>query len=209
MHQGATMSATNIVWHSPIVTKESRSTLKKQHPFIVWFTGYSGSGKSTIANAVEQRLSELNLHTYLLDGDNVRNGLNKDLGFNDADRKENIRRIGEVAKLFVDAGLIVITAFISPFKHERETVRELVNKGEFFEVYMNTPLTTCEERDSKGLYKKARAGDIKEFTGIDSHYESPINPEITLDTSVMNEEQCVHRVLQHLQRAGKLPELTQ
>jgi adenylylsulfate kinase len=114
-----------------------------------------------------------------------------------------------VAKLFVDAGLIVITAFISPFKHERQTVRELVKKGEFFEVYMNTPLTTCEERDSKGLYKKARAGDIKEFTGIDSHYESPINPEITLDTSVMNEEQCVHRVLQHLQRAGKLPELTQ
>lgn len=196
------MSATNIVWHSSAVTKATRSTLNRQKPCVLWFTGFSGSGKSTIANALEHRLAELEQHTYLLDGDNVRHGLNKDLGFNDADRIENIRRIGEMSKLFVDAGLIVLTAFISPFREERQMVRELVEEGEFIEVFMGTPLETCEDRDPKGLYKKARAGDIKNFTGIDSTYEPPINPEITLDTSSMSIEECVTRVVDYLNDTG-------
>jgi|TARA_B100001559_G_scaffold320171_1_gene331537 adenylylsulfate kinase len=191
-------AATNVVWHDTKVTKESRCAHKAQKPCILWFTGFSGSGKSTIANAVEHRLAELKQHTYLLDGDNVRHGLNKDLGFTDEDRIENIRRIGEMSKLFVDAGLIVVTAFISPFKAERQLVRDLVGKGEFFEVFMSTPLETCEERDPKGLYKKAREGKIKNFTGIDSEYEPPENPEVTLDTSTMTVEECVDRVISHL-----------
>tara|TARA_B100000029_G_scaffold488379_2_gene544878 strand:- start:11505 stop:12191 length:687 start_codon:yes stop_codon:yes gene_type:complete len=191
-------AATNVVWHDTKVTKESRCAHKAQKPCILWFTGFSGSGKSTIANAVEHRLAELKQHTYLLDGDNVRHGLNKDLGFTDEDRIENIRRIGEMSKLFVDAGLIVVTAFISPFKAERQLVRDLVDKGEFFEVFMSTPLETCEERDPKGLYKKAREGKIKNFTGIDSEYEPPENPEVTLDTSTMTVEECVDRVISHL-----------
>jgi len=191
-------AATNVVWHDTKVTKESRCAHKAQKPCILWFTGFSGSGKSTIANAVEHRLAELKQHTYLLDGDNVRHGLNKDLGFTDKDRIENIRRIGEMSKLFVDAGLIVVTAFISPFKAERQLVRDLVDKGEFFEVFMSTPLETCEERDPKGLYKKAREGKIKNFTGIDSEYEPPENPEVTLDTSTMTVEECVDRVISHL-----------
>jgi adenylylsulfate kinase len=200
------MSATNIVWHSTAVTKATRAALNRQKPCILWFTGYSGSGKSTIANALEQRLAELEQHTYLLDGDNIRHGLNKELGFNDADRIENIRRVGEVSKLFVDAGLIVISAFISPFREERQMVRELVEDGEFFEVFMGTPLETCEQRDPKGLYKKARAGEIKNFTGIDSTYEPPVNPEVTLDTSSMTVEECVTRVIEHLNNAGILPQ---
>jgi len=188
-------SATNIVWHNTHVSKEQRASLKGQKPCILWFTGFSGSGKSTIANAVELRLAELNQHSYLLDGDNVRHGLNKDLTFSDADRIENIRRIGELAKLFVDAGLIVCTAFISPFRSERQMVRDLVEKGEFIEVFMNTPLSTCEERDPKGLYKKARAGEIKNFTGIDSGYEPPESPEIRLDTSTMSIDECADAVI--------------
>ena len=191
-------AATNVVWHDTKVTKESRCTHKSQRPCIVWFTGFSGSGKSTIANAVEHRLAELKQHTYLLDGDNVRHGLNKDLGFTDEDRIENIRRIGEMSKLFVDAGLIVVTAFISPFRAERQLVRDLVESGEFVEVYMSTPLQTCEERDPKGLYKKARSGQIKNFTGIDSEYEPPEAPEVTLDTSTMSVEECVNQVISYL-----------
>ena len=190
--------ATNVVWHDSKVTKESRCAHKAQRPCIVWFTGFSGSGKSTIANAVEHRLAELKQHTYLLDGDNVRHGLNKDLGFTDEDRIENIRRIGEMSKLFVDAGLIVVTAFISPFRAERQLVRDLVEDGEFIEVYMSTPLETCEQRDPKGLYKKARSGQIKNFTGIGSEYEPPKAPEVTLDTSTMSVEECVNQVISYL-----------
>jgi adenylylsulfate kinase len=202
-------SADNIVWHEHKVDKIARSGQKAQSPCIIWFTGFSGSGKSTVANALEQRLAGLNQHTYLLDGDNVRHGLNKDLGFSDADRVENIRRIGEMAKLFVDAGLIVLSAFISPFRAERRMVRELVEVGEFIEVYMGTPLSTCEQRDSKGLYQKARAGEIKNFTGIDSDYEVPEQPEVTLDTSTMDVEECVDQIISHLVNSGILPSLEQ
>ena len=197
-------SATNIVWHDTRISKEQRASLKGQKPCILWFTGFSGSGKSTIANAVECRLAELGFHSYLLDGDNVRHGLNKDLAFTDADRIENIRRIGELAKLFVDAGLVVCTAFISPFRSERQSVRNLVNDGEFIEVFMNTPLETCEARDPKGLYKKARAGEILNFTGIDSSYEPPEAPEITLDTSSMSIEECADTVISYLRERGVL-----
>tara|TARA_Y100000296_G_scaffold23911_1_gene28280 strand:- start:114 stop:722 length:609 start_codon:yes stop_codon:yes gene_type:complete len=200
----ANTGATNVVWHESKVSKESRCAHKSQKPCILWFTGFSGSGKSTIANAVEHRLAELKQHTYLLDGDNVRHGLNKDLGFSDEDRIENIRRIGEVAKLFVDAGLIVVTAFISPFRTERQLVRELVDDGEFVEVFMNTPLSTCEARDPKGLYKKARAGEIKNFTGIDSDYEPPVAPEVALDTSTMTVDECVDNVIGYLRDKGIL-----
>jgi adenylylsulfate kinase len=168
----------NIVWHESHVTKEDRTKLINQTPCILWFTGLSGSGKSTVANALELKLYEMAVKTYLLDGDNVRHGLNKDLGFSELDRVENIRRIGEVAKLFVDSGTITLTAFISPFQADRDLVRDLVNQGEFIEVYVDTPIEICEQRDPKGLYKKARAGEIKNFTGIDSPYEAPINPEL-------------------------------
>ena len=197
-------SASNIVWHHTHLVKEQRASLKDQKPCILWFTGFSGSGKSTIANAVELRLAELKHHSYLLDGDNLRHGLNKDLTFTDADRVENIRRIGELSKLFVDAGLIVCTAFISPFRSERQTVRELVGEGEFIEFFMNTPLETCEERDPKGLYRRARAGQIEDFTGIDSGYEPPENPEIMLDTSVMSVEECAEAVIGYLREKGML-----
>ncbi|CED72404.1 adenylyl-sulfate kinase [Aliivibrio wodanis] len=170
----------NIVWHQHSVTKETRSKLKKQKPAVLWFTGLSGAGKSTIAGALEIKLAELGYHTYLLDGDNVRHGLCQDLGFSDHDRQENIRRIGELAKLMADAGLIVLSAFISPHRVERQMVRELLPEGEFLEVFVNTSLDECEKRDPKGLYKKARAGEIKHFTGIDSEYQSPVNPEIDL-----------------------------
>jgi adenylylsulfate kinase len=189
-------TVSNIVWPDTRVTKESRSAHKAQRPCVLWFTGFSGSGKSTVANALEQRLAELKQHTYLLDGDNVRHGLNKDLGFSDDDRVENIRRIGEVAKLFVDAGLIVVTAFISPFRSERQMVRDLVEDNEFIEIHMSTPLGTCEQRDPKGLYKKARAGEIKHFTGIDSAYEAPVEPELELDSSVLGVDECVDSIIQ-------------
>ncbi len=188
----------NIVWHLHHVTKEDRSAHKKQKPCILWFTGLSGSGKSTIASAVEQKLFELGHHTYILDGDNIRHGLNKDLGFSDEDRVENIRRIGEIAKLFVDAGLIVLTAFISPFRSERSLVRELVGDHEFVEVFMSTPIEVCEQRDPKGLYKKAREGKIKNFTGIDSDYQTPTHPEITINTKNLDVEQCANQVIDYL-----------
>jgi adenylyl-sulfate kinase len=190
----------NIVWHKHKVEKLDRSKQKKQKPCILWFTGLSGAGKSTVADAVEQKLFELGHHTYLLDGDNVRHGLNKDLGFSDADRIENIRRIGEMAKLFADAGLIVMSAFISPFRSDRQMVRDLVEEKEFVEVYISTPLSTCEERDPKGLYKKARSGQIKNFTGIDSDYEVPHHPEVTLNTAELNVNECVDRVISYLKQ---------
>jgi adenylyl-sulfate kinase len=188
----------NIEWHPYDVTKDDRSKQKQQRPCILWFTGLSGSGKSTIASAVEQKLFELDHHTYLLDGDNVRHGLNKDLGFSDDGRIENIRRIGEVSKLMTDAGLLVITAFISPFEADRNLVRELVLPHEFIEIYMDTSLEECERRDPKGLYKKARKGEIKNFTGIDSDYETPKSAEIIIDSVGLNIEECAEQVIQYL-----------
>lgn len=192
------MDKTNIVWHLHHVTKDERAKQKQQRPCILWFTGLSGSGKSTIASAVEQKLFELGHHTYLLDGDNVRHGLNKDLAFSDNDRVENIRRIGELSKLMIDAGLLVMTAFISPFKVDRRMVRDLVQSHEFIEVYMNTPLDECERRDPKGLYKKARKGEIKNFTGIDSVYETPEVPEIKINTVALSIEECADQVINYL-----------
>ena len=170
----------NVVWHQHSIDKAFRSQLKKQKPVVLWFTGLSGAGKSTVAGALETRLAQAGFHTYLLDGDNVRHGLCSDLGFSEQDRRENIRRIGELAKLMADAGLIVLSAFISPHRAERQLVREMLPEGEFLEVFVNTSLEVCEQRDPKGLYKKARAGEIANFTGIDSDYEAPINPEIDL-----------------------------
>jgi adenylylsulfate kinase len=187
------------VWHDQHLTREDRSKIKHQKPCLLWFTGLSGAGKSTIANAVDRALYERGYHTFLLDGDNVRHGLSKDLGFSDADRIENIRRIGEVSKLFTDAGLIVLSAFISPFASDRQMVRDLFAPGEFIEVFMDTPLEICEARDPKGLYKKARAGKIQQFTGIDSPYEQPANPELSLDTSKFEVEACIDQLLKFLE----------
>jgi bifunctional enzyme CysN/CysC len=190
--------ATNVHWQSIDVDKQSRANLKNQQPAVVWFTGLSGSGKSTIANVVEKKLHALGMHTYLLDGDNVRHGLNRDLGFTEADRVENIRRVGEVAKLFVDAGLIVLVSFISPFRAERQMARDLVGEGEFVEVFVDTPLEECERRDVKGLYAKARSGALKNFTGIDSPYEAPENPEIHIRTLDVDLEAAADRVVRRL-----------
>jgi bifunctional enzyme CysN/CysC len=184
------------------VSKAARSHLKGHKPTILWFTGLSGAGKSTIANLVERKLADLGAHTYSLDGDNIRQGLNKDLGFTDADRVENIRRIGEVARLFVDAGLIVTASFISPFRAERDMVRSLVEPAEFIEIFVDAPLALAEKRDTKGLYKKARAGQIKNFTGIDSAYEAPLKPELRLDTATSSAEALADLVIDHLRRAG-------
>jgi bifunctional enzyme CysN/CysC len=196
--------AENIHWQAIDVHKQAHSDLKKQKPCVLWFTGLSGAGKSTIANMVEKRLHALGKHTYLLDGDNVRHGLNKDLGFTEADRVENIRRVGEVAKLMVDAGLIVLVSFISPFRSERRMSRELVEQGEFFEIYVDTPINVAEQRDPKGLYKKARRGDLKNFTGIDSPYEAPENPEIRIDTTQVKPEEAAQLIVEHLIQAGVL-----
>ena len=192
------MSNENIVWHSHAVDKKQRSEQKKQKPCVLWFTGLSGSGKSTVAGAVEQALFELGAHTYLLDGDNVRMGLCKGLTFSDCDRKENIRRIGEVAKLMVDAGLIVLTAFISPHRIDREQVRLLLPETEFIEVFVDTPLAICEQRDPKGLYKKARAGEIKNFTGIDSAYEAPEYAEIRVENGNQPLSEAVESIINYL-----------
>ena len=192
----------NVVWHNATVTHEQRSAQKQQTPVVLWFTGLSGSGKSTVANAVESKLLNLGKHSYLLDGDNVRHGLNKDLGFSDADRVENIRRIGEVAKLFVDSGTIVLTAFISPFIADRKQARELLLPGQFLEVFIDTPLSVCEQRDPKGLYKKARAGEIKHFTGVDSTYEAPLNADIHVETEGHSIEACAEAVVNKLADLG-------
>ncbi|WP_225205957.1 sulfate adenylyltransferase subunit CysN [Novosphingobium huizhouense] len=190
--------AQNVHWQALDVSRAAHAALKNQQPAVLWFTGLSGSGKSTIANLVEKKLHALGKHTFLLDGDNVRHGLNKDLGFTEADRIENIRRVGEVARLMTDAGLIVLTAFISPFRAEREMVRGLLAAGEFLEVFIDTPLEVAEARDVKGLYKKARSGQLKNFTGIDSPYEAPENPEIRVDTTRESPEDAAERIVDHL-----------
>jgi bifunctional enzyme CysN/CysC len=192
--------ATNIHRQSLLVDKSSRVRLNGHRPAILWFTGLSGSGKSSIANIVERELHMRGAHTYMLDGDNVRHGLNRDLGFTDADRVENIRRVGEVAKLFVDAGMIVICSFISPFRAERRMVRELVATEEFLEIFVDTPLEECMRRDPKGLYARAKEGKIKNFTGIDSPYETPENPEITVTTHDVSADEAAQRVLDALRQ---------
>ncbi len=196
--------ASNISWQDMSINKKLRSSINGQKPCILWFTGLSGSGKSTIANIIEQKLHQLGKHTYLLDGDNIRHGLNKDLGFTDSDRVENIRRISEVSKLMVDAGLITIVSFISPFKSERKMARELVEDKEFIEIFVDTPIDECEKRDPKGLYKKARSGQLKNFTGIDSNYEKPDAPEIILKTKTKNAEDLADQVLQYLKNNNKI-----
>jgi bifunctional enzyme CysN/CysC len=195
----------NVHWHALEVTKTARAEMKHQVAKCLWFTGLSGSGKSTIANLLEKRLHAEGKHTYILDGDNVRHGLNRDLGFTEADRVENIRRVAEVAKLLVDAGLIVIVAFISPYRAERQLARNLFDSGEFIEVFVDTPLEECERRDTKGLYAKARRGELKNFTGIDSEYEPPEAPEVHLQTIHMTPEACVHQIIHLSSWDGKLP----
>jgi len=190
--------AQNVHWQAIDIGRKQHASLKNQKPAVLWFTGLSGSGKSTIANLVEKKLHRMNRHTFLLDGDNVRHGLNKDLGFTDADRIENIRRVGEVAKLMTDAGLIVITAFISPFQAERDMVRAMLPEGEFLEIFIDTPLKVAEGRDVKGLYKKARAGQLKNFTGIDSPYEAPREPEIRIDTTKLSPEEAATLIVDTL-----------
>lgn len=194
--------ADNITWHEMDVNKSKRAEQKGQKPAVLWFTGLSGAGKSTVANLVEKKLFALGRHTYTLDGDNVRHGLNKDLGFTDADRVENIRRVSETAKLFADAGLVTLVSFISPFRSERQMARALMDEGEFIEVFVDAPLSVCEDRDPKGLYKKARAGEIKNFTGIDSDYEAPRNSEIRLDAGSRTAEELADQVIAYLRESG-------
>ena len=198
------MNGKNIVWHDHHVSKMERMNRNMHKPCILWFTGLSGSGKSTVANVVERKLFDMGCTTYLLDGDNIRHGLNRDLGFTEAERIENIRRIGEVAKLFIDAGLIALTAFISPFRNEREMVRNLVEEGEFIEIFIDTPLELCESRDPKGLYRKARNGEIKDFTGIDSPYEEPTAPEIHIKTDTLSVDAAADMVVAYLNEKGYL-----
>ena len=190
----------NLYWHSHSITVEERRERYDYMSCVLWFTGLSAAGKSTLANSLCQRLHLMGVKSYVLDGDNIRHGLNKDLGFSPEDRKENIRRIGEVAKLFVDAGLIAMTAFISPYREDRDNARKLMNEGEFIEVFVRCPLQECERRDPKGIYKKARSGEVGEFTGISAPYEEPENPEIILDTDKMTLEECVEEVLTYLIR---------
>ena len=201
----STPKATNIVWHEASVDRAARADKRGHRSAILWFTGLSGSGKSTLANAVNAALFERGLATYVLDGDNVRHGLCKDLGFSDADREENIRRIGEVAKLFLDAGVIVLTAFVSPFRADRDKARDLVEAGDFFEIFCAADLDVCESRDPKGLYAKARSGAIKEFTGISSPYEAPDTPELMIDTGAQELAQSVEVVIKALQDKGVIP----
>ncbi len=197
------IKSTNIYWHEGEITKADRERQNGHKGVCVWYTGLSGSGKSTIAREVEKKLFEMGVKTYVLDGDNIRHGLNKNLGFSPEDRTENIRRIGEVAKLFVDAGMVVMTAFISPYKADRNQVRSILEDGEFIEVYVEADLETCEERDPKGLYKKARAGEIKEFTGISAPYEAPENPELVVNTTEeTNVEKNAQKVIDYLLSKG-------
>lgn len=192
----------NIVWHKPTVTRTRRADNNRHKSAVLWFTGLSGAGKSTIAHAVEERLFQHGCNTYVLDGDNVRHGLCGDLGFSDSDRQENIRRIGEMAKLFVDAGVITLTAFISPFREDRDKARNLMETEDFVEIFCYCPLEVCESRDPKGLYRKARAGLIKGYTGISSPYEEPENPELKLDTSQQSLEECADSVIAYLEQKG-------
>ncbi|GIO09087.1 putative adenylyl-sulfate kinase [Brevibacillus reuszeri] len=194
--------AANIVWHPTTVTKTDRQQRTGHKSAILWFTGLSGAGKSTLANAVEYELHQRGLASYVLDGDNIRHGLNRGLGFGPDDRKENIRRIGEVAKLFVDAGVITLTAFISPYREDRELARSLVDEGEFIEVYVKCPLEECERRDVKGLYQKARNGEIIQFTGISSPYEEPVSAELVIESNEQTIEESVQRVIVYLEKRG-------
>lgn len=198
------LRSSNTVWHHATVTRARRAQQNNYPSMVLWFTGLSGAGKSTLAHAVEEILHRHGCHTYVLDGDNVRHGLCGDLGFSDADRTENIRRIGEMSKLFVDAGVIVLTAFISPFRSDRARAREVVGDADFVEIYCHCALEVCEQRDVKGLYKRARQGEIKNFTGISSPYESPENPELTVDTGTQTLEQSVSEVLEYLRGRGIL-----
>jgi adenylylsulfate kinase len=198
--------ATNIVWHHSSVNRAARAHQRGHRSAILWFTGLSGAGKSSLANAVNSALFEQGLACYVLDGDNIRHGLCNDLGFSDADREENIRRIGEVAKLFLDAGVVVLTAFVSPFQADRQRARSLVEEGDFIEIFCAADLGVCEERDTKGLYAKARAGEIKEFTGISSPYEAPENPELRVETGSQSLESCVDQVIGFLQERGIIPQ---
>ena len=197
--------ATNIVWHHSTVTRAARTHQRGHRSAILWFTGLSGAGKSTLANAVNSALFEQGLACYVLDGDNIRHGLCNDLGFSDADRVENIRRIGEVAKLFLDAGVVVLTAFVSPFRSDRDRARSLVEKGDFIEIFCDANLSVCEQRDTKGLYAKARAGEIKHFTGISSPYEEPEQAELQVTTGSQTLEESVSQVMAYLQTQGIIP----
>ena len=199
--------ATNITWHEGHVSQEERETMLKQKGCTVWFTGLSASGKSTIAFTLEHALMQRGHLTYVLDGDNVRHGLNKNLGFSAEDREENIRRIGEVAKLFTDAGIITLTSFISPYLKDRDNNRALLKEGAFIEVYVDAPIDVCEERDPKGLYKKARAGELKGFTGIDDPYEPPVKPEIVLKPAEQSPQEAAAILLEYLQEKGFIPAL--
>ncbi len=194
--------ATNITWHHSTITSQDREELLKQKGCVIWFTGLSGSGKSTLALEVESALHQNGHLTYVLDGDNIRHGLNKNLGFSPADREENIRRIGEVAKLFADAGVITMTAFISPYRGDRDKARDLLGEGHFIEVFVDCALDVCEERDPKGLYKLARAGEIKEFTGISAPYEAPANPEVVVNTGEQTLEESTQEVIAFLEQNG-------
>ncbi len=198
--------SSNVVWHQSTVSRKRREEKNKHKSVVLWFTGLSGSGKSTLAHAVEEELYQLGLNTFVLDGDNVRHGLNKDLGFNEHDRKENIRRISEAAKLMLEAGIITLTAFISPFKAEREMARSLMPHGDFIEIHCYCPLEVCEKRDVKGLYKRARNGEIKDFTGISSPYEAPFKPELKIDTNAQTLEQGAQQVIALLRERHILPE---
>ena len=197
-------SSHNVVWHHATVTRARRELQNGHESTVLWFTGLSGAGKSTLAHGVEEKLHQMHCHTYVLDGDNVRHGLCGELGFSDKDRMENIRRIGEVSKLFIEAGVMVLTAFISPFRLDRARVRNLIGTADFIEIYCHCPLDVCEERDVKGLYKKARQGLINNFTGISSPYEVPERPELTVDTATKSLEECVEQVVEFLQSRGKL-----
>ncbi len=198
----------NLTSYQASLTRERREEKNGHKSLLLWFTGLSGAGKSTIAHAVEEKLYQYACHTYVLDGDNVRQGLNKDLGFSDKDREENIRRIGEVAKLFLDAGIVTLTAFISPFRADRKLIKDLVGHLNFIEIYCHCPLEVCEKRDVKGLYKKARLGLISNFTGISSPYEEPLAPELTLNTARFSIEVCAGQVITHLLRVGVLQKCT-
>jgi adenylylsulfate kinase len=193
--------SSNTVWHHATVTRKRRAELNHHQSVLLWFTGLSGAGKSTLAHALEEKLYQMGYHTFVLDGDNVRHGLCGDLGFSHEDREENIRRISEVANLFVDAGVIVLTAFISPFRADRQKARDLVGE-DFVEIYCQCPVTVCEDRDVKGLYRRARAGEIKEFTGISSPYEEPDNPELVIDTATKSLDECVEQILNYLVKRG-------
>jgi adenylylsulfate kinase len=199
------LKSANVVWQHAVVTREQREAQNGHKSCVLWFTGLSGAGKSTLAHAVEEQLHQRGYRTFVLDGDNVRHGLSSNLGFSEEDRRENIRRIGEAAKLMMEAGVIAVTAFISPFRADREAVRKLMPHGDFFEIYCKASLETCESRDVKGLYKKARAGEIKNYTGIDSPYEPPEKPELIIDTDLLDIEQSVGAVLELLQERSILP----